>query len=80
MIDGAISFKPDKEPFNNFLKQIFVNTGRNKRVVTLFVHPMSKKGVISIGDVSMKYSKVKPSEIVWLEISEDTTLGLNIAC
>lgn len=80
MIDGAISLKPDKDPSNNFLEQIFTNTGKNKRIVTIFVHPMSKKGVVSIGDVSLKYSKVKPSEIVWLEVSEDTTLGLNIGC
>lgn len=80
MIDGAISLKPDKDPSNNFLEQIFINTGKNKRIVTIFVHPASKKGVVSIGETSMKYTKVKPSEIVWLEVSEDTTFGLNIAC
>lgn len=61
MIDGAISLKPDKDSSNNFLEEIFINTGKNKRIVTIFVHPISKKGVISIGEISLKYTKVKPS-------------------
>jgi hypothetical protein len=43
----------------------------------MLIRPISKTGIVSIGDLSLKYTRSKPSEIVWLSMKEHPTFGFS---
>jgi len=37
-------------------------------VATIYLNPKRKIGVVSIGEISLKYSKSRPSQIDWVNM------------
>jgi hypothetical protein len=55
---------------------LFANSDSSQRIVSIFLHPISKRGTISIGDISLKNARGKLSEVSWVSLQDNTNDGV----
>lgn len=71
--DGAISLRFDEASENSFLNEIFNYVKARDKTVTIYIG--NDKKIMTIGDMTAKYSKSGFSSIQWIDMPDDEGKG-----